>query len=68
MEIKVNDEAVTVDEGTSISALLEIRQVTMPEMLTVQLNDEVVGQGAYGETILKEGDTVEFVFFMGGGR
>ena len=38
-----------------------------PEYVTVTVNDEFVESGDFGNTVLKDGDTVEFLYFMGGG-
>ena len=35
--------------------------------VAVERNDEIVQKAQYGETILKDGDTVEVVSFVGGG-
>ena len=35
--------------------------------IAVELNMEIVPKSMYGETILKDGDTVEVVSFVGGG-
>lgn len=35
--------------------------------IAVELNMEIVPKAMYGETILKDGDTVEVVSFVGGG-
>ena len=39
-----------------------------PEYVTVSVNEEFVDQGAFDSTLLKDGDEVEFLYFMGGGR
>ena len=39
----------------------------MPDYVTVSLNDEFVEAGTFADTVLKEGDSVEFLYFMGGG-
>ena len=41
--------------------------VEMPDYVTVSLNDEFVEAGTFADTALKEGDSVEFLYFMGGG-
>ena len=35
--------------------------------IAVELNMEILPKSMYGETILKDGDTVEVVSFVGGG-
>ena len=67
MKITINGEALEINANTSVSALLTIRQVKMPHMLTVHLNDEILKQESFDDVLLKEGDKVEFLFFMGGG-
>ena len=39
-----------------------------PDSLTVSVNEEFVDSGAFESTALKDGDNVEFLYFMGGGR
>ena len=68
MEITVNGEHIGVDESTSISALLTVRDVKMPDMVSVELNGEILDRSAFDETVLKNGDKVEFLYFMGGGH
>ena len=36
-------------------------------MVSVQLNEEFVDRDDFGTTILKEGDVIDFLYFMGGG-
>jgi sulfur carrier protein len=54
-------------EGLRLSALIKQENVETPEYVTVALNDDFVEASAFDEIILKEGDTVEFLYFMGGG-
>ena len=42
--------------------------VETPEYVTVTINDEFVKSGTFEETTLKDGDVVEFLYFMGGGQ
>jgi len=39
----------------------------MPEYITVSINEEFVPSDKKETTVLKEGDVVEFLYFMGGG-
>ena len=43
------------------------RVLTVPENVTVTVNDEFVDRETFSATVLKEGDEVEFLYFMGGG-
>ena len=38
-----------------------------PARVVVELNGEIVPKAAYADTVLKDGDSVEVVCFMGGG-
>jgi sulfur carrier protein len=55
-------------DGLTVARLIELEQVETPEYVTVSVNDEFVAGGALAETALHDGDSVEFLYFMGGGR
>ncbi|MDR1242989.1 MAG: sulfur carrier protein ThiS [Deltaproteobacteria bacterium] len=55
-------------EGINLSRLIELEKVATPMYVTVALNDDFVESGGFGSTALKDGDKVEFLYFMGGGR
>ena len=40
----------------------------MPEMVSVELNGDILDRDAFDTTNLKEDDEVEFLYFMGGGQ
>jgi sulfur carrier protein len=67
MVLVVAGEKKTFDEGISVKELIDIEKVETPEYVTVSLNDEFVEKANFETTILKEGDSVEFIYFMGGG-
>ncbi len=39
----------------------------MPQRIAVELNEEILPKSSYRDTILKDGDVVEIVNFVGGG-
>ena len=43
------------------------QNVEMPEYVTVSINDEFVPSEEKESTVLKDGENVEFLYFMGGG-
>ena len=53
--------------GLNITQLIEKENVETPEYVTVSVNDEFVERVDF-EKALKDGDEVEFLYFMGGGR
>ena len=48
--------------------LIEQEKVETPQYVTVSLNDEFVENDKFATTALKDGDNVEFLYFMGGGQ
>jgi sulfur carrier protein len=54
-------------EGITLAQLIALEQVENPEYVTVSLNDDFVEQGAFASAVLRGGDSVEFLYFMGGG-
>ncbi len=68
MKITVSGEKREVADGISVLALIELEQVETPQYVTVSVNEEFIDNGDFDSHILKEGDEVEFLYFMGGGR
>ncbi len=67
MFITVAGDKKEVKDGLTLQELIEQENVEMPEYVTVFINDELVESDAKATTVLKEGDNVEFLYFMGGG-
>lgn len=67
MKITVGGEKKEVAEGITVAELIEQEQVETPEYVTVSVNEEFVEQENFKSTALKDGDEVEFLYFMGGG-
>jgi len=67
MEIKLNGKARAVTEGITILQLLEELRL-QPARVAVQVNLDIVKRERYGEVVLNQGDTVEVLTFMAGGR
>ena len=67
MKIKINDVVTDVPDGTTVATLLAHQKVKMPEMVSVQLNGTILERTAFSATAVRENDTVEFLYFMGGG-
>ena len=64
----MNGTEQEIIEAISVSGLLTLNKVEMPDMVSVQLNGEFVNRDNYNLVIVKEGDEVDFLYFMGGGR
>ncbi len=67
MKLTINGDVKEIKDGIVLSELLVIENVEMPEMVSVQLNDEFLKQGEYQTITLKENDEINFLYFMGGG-
>lgn len=68
MNIKVAGENKTYIEGLTLSELIALEEVQMPQYVTVSVNDQFVDQNDFEKTKLADGDEVEFLYFMGGGK
>lgn len=68
MKITVAGETKEVKDGITVAELIEQEKVETPEYVSVSVNEEFVQRDAFSSTSLKEGDSVEFLYFMGGGR
>lgn len=68
MKLTVNGEAREIaGETLNIDEALSALQVADPLYVTVELNGEIVDRAAFGATRVKDGDALEFLYFMGGG-
>ncbi len=66
MTIRVNGEDKEIAEGLSLTRLLEELQIRAGRVV-VELNRNIVSREAHASTLLKEGDMLEIVHFVGGG-
>ena len=67
MQIQVNGERRQLSDESRLSDLLKDLSL-VPERVAVELNHQVVRRSEWPNTILKEGDRVEIVHFVGGGE
>lgn len=55
-------------DAVSLSVLGYLKQSSYKlQHVVVELNEEILPKEAYGSTILKDGDILEILSFMGGG-
>lgn len=66
MNITINGKEHQFDEHLNITQLLEIIDVKQ-SLFVVELNVKIIHKDLYDSTILKDGDKVEIVSFVGGG-
>ncbi len=60
-------EELAADRLTVVD-LLKLKDVSMPDMVSVQVNGDILSRTDYAATLVKDNDQVEFLYFMGGGR
>ena len=65
MQVKINGKSEEFPGG-SILDLLKTKKIE-PQMVAVEVNDSMVERDRLASTQLKEGDRLEFLFYMGGG-
>lgn len=66
MEIVVNGSAKSVPEGLTLDRLLVYLEVD-PGRVAVERNREIAHKAAWAETVVQAGDSLEVVWFVGGG-
>ena len=67
-KIYVNGEAQEVSLPLNVSELIKQNNVLQPEMVSVQVNEEFVERDDFSTTSLNDGDSIDFLYFMGGGQ
>ncbi|MCR4638776.1 sulfur carrier protein ThiS [Ruminococcus sp.] len=63
--VKINGELFDKD-GKTVAEMLADMDISV-QRVAVELNEEIVPKAKYGEIVLKDGDKVEVVRFVGGG-
>ncbi|MBR5748253.1 MAG: sulfur carrier protein ThiS [Prevotella sp.] len=66
-KIYVNGDAQEVTLPLNVSELIQKSDVQQPDMVSVQVNEEFAEREDWENIQLKEGDKVDFLYFMGGG-
>src|SRR4030095_17213251 len=66
VRITVNGQPQSASPGTSVAALLASMGVD-PARVAIERNEEVVPRRTWPEALLREGDKIEIVSFVGGG-
>ena len=68
MKLIVNGKETEFNTELTVSKLLVEQNVKMPDMVSVELNDQILKRSDFEDTVLKNSDKVEFLYFMGGGN
>ncbi len=68
MKLTVNGKIESFEkESLTIEELLKLKKVKMPEMVTVELNGTILEREKFKTTYVKDNDSIEFIYYMGGG-
>ena len=67
MKLQINgEERAFSDSALTLAALVETLGMK-PDRVAVELNRDIVPRDRWAETLLKDGDRLEVVHFVGGG-
>ena len=66
-KITVNGESQEVKLPLTLTELIKQNNVEQPDMVSVQINDDFADRTEWDNIQIKEGDSVDFLYFMGGG-
>ena len=67
MKLTVNGKELTIEKSINLKDLLVVAKAEQPDYVTVELNGEFVDHSGFESTFVKDGDKMEFLYFMGGG-
>ena len=67
MNLVVNGKNTDITDTLTVSELLTKEDVKMPQMVSVELNGQILKRSEFETTKLKDDDKVEFLYYMGGG-
>ena len=66
MRIQVNGESQELADGSSLEDL--VRDLSLPPVrIAIEINRNVARRSEWANTLLREGDRIEIVHFVGGG-
>ena len=68
MTLTVNGKQTDLRDALTVTELLIEHSVKMPDMVSVELNGQIVKRSEFQDTLLADGDKLEFLYFMGGGQ
>ncbi len=64
--VTINGKQLHDVEGTSVTGYLSTTDCNT-ERIVVELNGEILPKAQYAQTVLKDGDVMEVISFVGGG-
>lgn len=67
-KITVNGVSQEVETPVTVAELIKINKVLQPEMVSVQVNEVFLDRSDFATRELNDGDSIDFLYFMGGGQ
>lgn len=64
--VVLNGKKEELEKELAVSELLKKKNIR-PEVVTVELNEKILSRQEFEQTIIRNNDKIEFVYFMGGG-
>jgi sulfur carrier protein len=70
MKLTINGKPAVIEgkEALNLPEVLDALKVEQPDYVTVELNGEVLERENFTATTVRDGDSLEFLYFMGGGH
>ena len=65
MQVTINGKTEEVS-GSTVLEILRAKDVS-PQMVAVELNSKMLEREELGSALVKDGDAIELLFYMGGG-
>lgn len=65
MQLTINGKSETLDVNTVLD-VLKAKEID-PQVVAIELNSQIIEPEHVATTKVKDGDTLEFLFYMGGG-
>ena len=66
MQVTINGQPQTLEGELSLADLLAARKLE-PVRVAVEVNEELVPRGSFADAVVRDGDRIEIVTFVGGG-
>ncbi len=66
MLVTINGQHETLNDEMSVADMLAHRKIE-PLRVAVEINEDIVRRGEFARTLIRAGDRIEIVTFVGGG-
>jgi sulfur carrier protein len=67
MRVTINGKQEEITDDVTVEGLLAARNIESPNMVSAELNGTMLKRSEFETQKVREGDVVEFLYFMGGG-